>query len=161
MSTSITVLTVVAIIGCGIVGGIFFAFSNFVMQALARVPSVEGILGMQTINVTVLNPGFLTIFMGTAVVCVVLAVMSVMAWGSTFSPYLLIGALAYVLGTWLVTGIGNVPLNNELATVVPSDPQAIAIWTHYLERWTQLNTLRTIASILAMMLLTIGLVVSR
>ncbi len=50
------------------VGGIFFAFSSFVMKALAGVPSAEGIGAMQSINVVVLNPSFLGAFMGTAVV---------------------------------------------------------------------------------------------
>ncbi|MEL7297649.1 MAG: anthrone oxygenase family protein [Pseudomonadota bacterium] len=157
MSSWLTIATLVAIIGCGIVGGIFFAFSNFVMQALASRPSAEGLLAMQRINITVLNVGFLSVFMGTAIVSVIVAVAAITGWDATTSPFLLGGALAYVVGTWLVTGVGNVPLNNQLALVTPSDPEADALWTRYVSQWTKLNTLRTAAAVLAMMLFTLGL----
>ena len=47
---------VIALLGSALIAGIFFAFSSFVMKALARVPSAEGIAAMQSINVVVLNP---------------------------------------------------------------------------------------------------------
>ena len=37
-------LTLVTALGCGLAAGIFFAFSTFVMKALARIPSAQGIL---------------------------------------------------------------------------------------------------------------------
>lgn len=157
MSSWLSITTIVAIVGCGIVGGIFFAFSNFVMKALARMPSSEGLLAMQTINITVLNTGFLSVFMGTAIVSAIIAAAAMTGWDATSSPYLLGGALAYVLGTWLVTGLGNVPLNNQLAALVPNDAMSDVVWQHYLTRWTRLNTLRTAAAVLAMMLFALGL----
>jgi uncharacterized membrane protein len=39
-----------AALGSGLVGGVFFAFSTFVMRALARVPAAQGIAAMQSIN---------------------------------------------------------------------------------------------------------------
>lgn len=53
-------------LGAGLVAGIFFAFSGFVMKALACLPSGQGIRAMQLINVTVLNPWFFSAFFGTA-----------------------------------------------------------------------------------------------
>ena len=49
-------LTLVSALGCGLVAGIFFAFSAFMMKALSRLPPEEGIAAMQSINVAVLNP---------------------------------------------------------------------------------------------------------
>ena len=63
---------------------------------------------------------------------------------------LLAGALSYIVGTFLVTGMGNVPLNNELAAASPDDAAARETWARYLVRWTRLNTARTIASALAL-----------
>ena len=40
-----------AVLGCGLVAGIFFAFSTFVMRALGRRPAGEGIAAMQAINI--------------------------------------------------------------------------------------------------------------
>jgi hypothetical protein len=62
------VLTFVAALGTGLIAGLLFAFSAFVMNALARLPPEQGIAAMQSINVAVLNPLFFTVFFGTAVV---------------------------------------------------------------------------------------------
>jgi uncharacterized membrane protein len=64
MNSPIYLLTFVAAVGSGLVAGIFFAFSNFVMKALARVPPAQGIAAMQSINVVVLNRWFFAVFFG-------------------------------------------------------------------------------------------------
>jgi hypothetical protein len=51
-------LIFIAAIGSGLVAGVFFAFSSFVMPALARIRPEHGIVAMQSINLTVINPGF-------------------------------------------------------------------------------------------------------
>ena len=48
-------LTFVGAIGCGLMAGLFCAFSNFVMKALASLPPDKGIAAMQSINVTIIN----------------------------------------------------------------------------------------------------------
>ena len=160
MNSLTIVVTITAIVGTALIGGTFFAFSNFVMKALERVPSSEGMSAMQTINVTVLNRWFLGVFMGTAVVCLVLAIVSIANWTSSHSPYLLGGAVAYIGGTWMVTAFGNVPLNDKLATVDADNADATEVWDHYLDRWTALNSRRTGAAILAAVLFSIGLSIS-
>jgi uncharacterized membrane protein len=60
MNGLIFVLTFLSALGCGLVAGIFFTFSNFVMKSLARLPSAQGIAAMQAINVDVLNRWFFT-----------------------------------------------------------------------------------------------------
>ena len=157
MNNLTTVLTIVALLGSAVIGGVFFAFSSFIMKALGRVPSQEGIAAMQSINVVVINPSFSGTFMGTAALCVVIAFVAVLNWGVPSAPYLLAGALAYFAGTFLVTMFGNVPLNNALAAVGATDPDAVPVWEHYLDRWTFWNTVRTIAALVAVLLLTLAL----
>jgi uncharacterized membrane protein len=152
-----TFAVVAAVLGSALVGGIFFAFSNFVMKALARVPFPDGIATMQAINIVVLNRWFLGVFMGTAAVSLLLAGIAITRWEASSSPWLLGGAVAYVIGTWLVTIVGNVPLNQQLAQVGPSDPAAVPIWDHYLDRWTKLNSQRALGSILSAALFSVGL----
>ncbi|MBX2824305.1 MAG: DUF1772 domain-containing protein [Gammaproteobacteria bacterium] len=127
------------------------------MKALARVPAAEGIAAMQSINVVVLNWSFLGLFMGTAVVSVLIAIIAVSGWGAPAAPLWLAGAVAYLLGTIAVTAFGNVPLNNRLAAASAVDPETIELWSHYLDRWTQLNTLRTLAATGAALMFVIGL----
>lgn len=150
-------IVILALMGSGIVGGVFYAFSSFVMKALARVPSHEGIAAMQSINVVVINPSFLGAFLGTAVASLVLAYLSIKGWGMPSAPWFLAGAVLYLVGTFLVTVLGNVPLNDKLAAVSAVDSLATAVWQHYLDRWTKLNTLRTAAALAASLSLTIGL----
>jgi uncharacterized membrane protein len=56
-----------------------------------------------------------------------------------------------------VTGIGNVPLNERLAEASADDPDAVQTWDDYLDRWTRLNTVRTVAAMVASVLLIVGL----
>jgi len=149
---------VIALLGSALIGGIFFAFSSFVMKALARVPSAEGIAAMQSINLVVLNPSFLGAFMGTAVISLLVAVLAVVGWETPSSPWLVVGALLYLVGTFLLTGLGNVPLNNRLASVQADDPAAMKVWEHYLDRWTLLNSVRTVAAMCAALMFAVGLI---
>jgi len=160
MNGLVIVSVVLALIGSALIGGVFFAFSSFVMKALARVPSEEGIAAMQSINVVVLNPSFLGAFIGTAATSVLVAVLAVQGWATSSAPWFLAGALLYLAGTFLVTALGNVPLNDELASVAAGDAAAAAIWERYLHRWTRLNTLRTVAAALAALMFTFGLIQS-
>lgn len=145
-------------LGSALVGGIFFAFSSFVMKALARVPSAEGIAAMQSINVVVINPSFLGAFMGTAALSVGVAVFALINPGHPSSKLLLAGAVLYFVGTFLITIFGNVPLNDQLAAVSAPDPGAENLWTTYLDRWTMWNTARTVAAMIASLLFTLSLV---
>lgn len=160
MNTVITTVVVLALLGSALIGGIFFAFSSFIMKALARAPSSEGIAAMQSINVVVLNPSFLGVFLGTAVSCLLVAGLAVKGWGAPSAPYFLCGALLYLAGTFLVTGFANVPLNDQLAAVSAADPAAIKVWERYLDRWTLLNTVRTAAAMAAALMFTFGLMQS-
>ncbi|MEJ2310533.1 MAG: DUF1772 domain-containing protein [Gammaproteobacteria bacterium] len=156
-----TMITVVmALLGSALIGGIFFAFSSFVMKALARLPSPQGMAAMQSINVVVLNPLFLIVFTGTALLSLLVSILAIKGWEAISAPYFLIGALLYLCGTFLVTGVGNVPLNNQLAAATPTDPASGDLWEHYLDRWTWLNTLRTVSAMAAALFLIMGLIKS-
>src|SRR5947208_14969693 len=123
------VLPFAAAIGCGLVAGIFFAFSTFVMAALGRLPSDQGIATMNSINVTVINPLFMLAFFGTGLVCLVLATLSWLWWGQASGKLLLVSAVIYLVGSIGVTMFRNVPLNDALAVVQPGTAEAAALWT--------------------------------
>jgi uncharacterized membrane protein len=160
MTSLTTIAALLALLGSALIAGVFFAFSSFIMKALAERPAAEGMAAMQSINVVVLNRSFLGTFMGTAVISVVVAVLAFAAWDQPEAPWHLAGALSYMLGTFLVTAAGNVPLNDRLAAVTAGDADAVRVWEHYLQRWTLLNTVRTIAALAAVLLFTVGLMQS-
>ena len=78
----LTLLIVAAALGAATIGGVFFAFSTFVMRALGQLPPTQGVAAMQRINVVVLNPMFLGTFVGTAVLQALVAVLAISGWGS-------------------------------------------------------------------------------
>jgi uncharacterized membrane protein len=148
-------LKLFAILGCGLIGGVFFAFSTFVMKALAQQPTAAGITTMQSINITVINPWFITAFLGTAVACLILAIFSLLKWHQPGTIYLLVGSILYVIGSFGVTMVFNVPLNNALAIAKPESPEGANLWAKYLMDWTFWNHVRTVAALAAAALLAI------
>ncbi|HKY94232.1 MAG TPA: anthrone oxygenase family protein [Kiloniellales bacterium] len=142
-------LILVAALGAGLIAGVFFAFSSFVMRALGRLPAPGGIAAMQAINVVVLNLAFLGVFLGTAVLCLVLAVTAMIHWQSGLATWLIGAALCYLLGTVLVTMAFNVPRNDALAKVEPSSTAGAQLWARYLVGWTVWNSVRTLAALAA------------
>ena len=151
------VLTFAAAIGSCLVAGIFFAFSSFVMSALARLPPAQGIAAMQSINVTVINPGFLLAFFGTGLACVVLAGGSYFWWSEASGKLMLTASLIYLVGCIGVTVACNLPLNHMLAAVQAGTPEAASLWPKYLKQWTDWNTVRTVAPIVSAILLIVAL----
>jgi uncharacterized membrane protein len=142
-------LKLVTLLGCGLIAGVFFAFSSFVMNALARLEPPQGITTMQTIDITVINPSFMAVFLGTTLACIVLAVFSLLKWHQPDAAYLLIGSLLYILGTFLVTIAFNVPLNDALAKVEPTSTEGANLWASYLTNWTLWNHVRTVTALAA------------
>ncbi|GAA3404927.1 DUF1772 domain-containing protein [Paenibacillus hodogayensis] len=140
-------MTFFSALGSGLIAGIFFAFSAFVMASLARLPAEQGIAAMQSINETILKTLFSPVFMGTALLSVLAAVVSLLKFGAAGAPYVLAGSLLYLAGTFLVTIVFNVPLNDALAAVDPGSAEGAQVWEHYLSRWVAWNHVRTLAAL--------------
>ena len=151
-------LTLVSALGSGLVGGVFFAFSAFVMRALARLPPARGIAAMQSINVAVLNPWFMTPFLGTAATCVLLAVASLPRWREPAALCRLLGSGLYLVGVLAVTIACNVPRNEALAAVEADSADGAARWARFVPGWTAWNSVRTVAALGAAAALIVALV---
>jgi uncharacterized membrane protein len=144
-------------LGCGLSAGVFFAFSAFVMPALGRLPSAQGIAAMQSINKLAVTPAFMTALFGTALACTGLAAWAVVAWGQRPAPWVLAGSVLYLAGAIAVTIAANVPLNDGLAAVPPDGTGAPGHWSSYLSHWTAWNHVRATAALTAAGLLTAAL----
>lgn len=141
--TLLNLLALVTCLGAATVAGVFFAFSSFVMKALAQLPAAQGVAAMQRINVVVLNAGF----MGTALLAAVCVGVSLMAWSGQRSLWLLAAGLLYLVGTFVVTVAFNVPRNERLARMDGSSSDAAAHWPVYVLEWTRWNHVRTAAAL--------------
>jgi uncharacterized membrane protein len=145
---------VLGAIGCGLMAGLLFAFSNFVMRALLQQPAESGMRTMQAVNALIQNPIFFLLFFGTALATLVLAISSALHFADSGSKLVLLASLLYLIGTFGVTVAFNVPLNNALAKYSPSASDAAHYWQHYVTQWLKWNHVRTLTSIAAAVLLT-------
>jgi uncharacterized membrane protein len=154
-------ITLVSAIGSGVVGGVFFGFSGFVMRALARLRAPQGIAAMQSINAVAVTPPLMTALFGTGLGCVALVVSSLLRWREPVAPLRLAGGVLYLAGTVLVTMLFNVPRNNALASVDPESAGGERLWQDYVSGWTAWNTVRTVAAVAAAALFTLALIAGR
>lgn len=148
---------IAGIVGVAVVGGSLFAFSTFVMAALARVPGPEGIRAMQQINRTVYTPWFMVPFGGTTILSAGLVVLSLLNRGEAWWPEMASAGVLYLGGVFLVTAAGNVPLNTRLGHLDADGADAAAFWRRYRVVWTRWNHVRVAASVLALVQLGRGL----
>jgi uncharacterized membrane protein len=144
-------------LGCGIVGGVFFAFSSFVMTALKRLPAADGMAAMRSINRLAVTPLFMAALFGTAAACLVLAGAALAGWAEGRAGWLLAGSGVYLFGVVAVTAVFNVPRNEALARVDPESAEGGELWQRYAVEWTAWNHVRTVAGAAASALLMAGL----
>ncbi len=158
MSPLFYYLTHLAVLAYALVGGVFLAFSDFIMRALSLTGGSGGAEAMQVINREVFRWVFMTLFLGLAAVSLTLVVYA--ALGLTGPAATLVGSagMVYLLGCFGVTIVFNVPLNEALAGMNLSEDATRTYWTGtYLPRWTFWNTVRTFACGLSAALLVFAL----
>lgn len=136
-------------VGCGLMAGVYFAFSTFIMTALGRLDQAAGIAAMNAINIDIVRSLFMPLFLGTTVAGAALVVMGVLRLSDPGAVSMIAGGGLYVIGMFVVTVVFNVPLNDALAAVQPSSPEAGAVWAAYLKDWVFWNHVRTVASVAA------------
>ena len=136
-------------LGCGLLAGLYFAFSAFVMTALGRIDQAAGISAMNAINADIVRSLFMPVFLGTTLSCAVLVVLGGLRWQEPGATVMVCGGVLYVVGMFIVTIICNVPLNDQLAAADPASAAAAPLWARYLADWTFWNHVRTVASLAA------------
>lgn len=134
-------------LSCGLMAGLYFAFSAFIMRALGRIERSAGIAAMNAINVDIQRSLFMPVFLGSTLVAAILTVVALLDLAAPYALPALIGGAIYVVGMFMVTMIRNVPLNNALAAIDGSDGEGSTLWARYLTRWTRWNHVRTLASL--------------
>ena len=160
MSTATIVLALVTAAGAACNGGVFYAFSSFVMPALARMPPAQGVAAMQSINVTAVRAPFMLLFAGTALLCVAVGVVAIAELGEPYAPWLLAGAVLYLAGDLGLTKAYHVPRNDALDALVPETPETPGAWRTYLSEWTTGNHVRAAAAMASAAALAIGVQVA-
>ena len=157
MTLTITILLWFSAVACGLLAGVYFAFSTFIMQALASIDRAAGAAAMNAINRVILRSAFMPLFIGSSLSSLLIAILALTRWDAPEAPAMLSGGLTYFIGMFVVTMRCNVPLNNALNAVDPANESSAATWTDYLNRWTRWNHVRTIASTAALILFIVAI----
>ncbi|WP_371153845.1 DUF1772 domain-containing protein [Jannaschia sp. 2305UL9-9] len=157
MSPFIQTALQAAVLAYAVLGGVFLAFSDFIMRSLGRIDGAGGIQTMQTINREVFRWVFMTVFIGMAIASLGIAVVGAAHLSHPSGGLILGAALAYLVGCFAVTVGFNVPMNEALAAMDVEDAATGIYWNGtYLPRWTAWNTVRAVSCVTAAALLLIG-----
>ena len=157
MSPFTQTLTIICAVGAGTTAGAFFTFSNFTMAGLKRLTPAQGAAAMQAINRAAPTPLFMLLLFGTGAACLVLLIYSALHLQDAGSRYRLIACALYIVGVVMLTVGYHVPRNNVLDSLDPNSAEGNAYWAIYLEEWVRMNHVRTIAPLVAAVLLALSL----
>jgi uncharacterized membrane protein len=139
-------LTIIAAVGAGVSGGVFFGFSTFVMKALGRLPDAEAISAMKAINKAAPSPLFMLALFGTGAVSIALSVVALRHLDQSWAAYVLVASALYLVAITLTMAY-HVPRNDALALVDPTSPGAARARAQYHSPWTAWNHVRTVTAL--------------
>jgi uncharacterized membrane protein len=140
-------ITYATAIGSGLMAGLFYMFSIFIMRALDRLPAIQGIAAMQSINKTIVTPLFLIVFVGVTLASVALIGLAAFQVDGPAKVWLIVGSVSYLVLVFLLTGAYHIPRNDKLDTFNPESAEAAKYWATYVKEWTMWNHVRAIGSI--------------
>ncbi len=159
MTVLIDVLLVAAILGSGVIAGVFYAFSGFVMQGLDRLPPADAARAFREINVTAVRPPLMLALFGTALIALALIVIAAFGGAAGATWWVIAGAVVYLVGPVGVTAAANVPRNNRLAAAPPDDVALAAAWREFRPGWQAWNHVRTLTSAAACVVFVVAIIV--
>lgn len=152
MATVTIVLVVAALLASAVLGGVFYAFSSFVMRALRALPDADGCAAMQSINLAVIAPSFFAFFLGGPIVALAAVAAAAVDDGAGGALGPIIAAGAALIAAFVLTVAVFQPRNLALGALDPASPDAAASWRAYARDWTRLNHLRTALGLAATVL---------
>ena len=142
----------IAALGAGLMAGVYFAFSAFIMNSLDQLGAARAADAMNAINEIILRSWFMTLFFGSSLLYALLAGYAVFNTDLPGRWWLFAAGMIYVIGMFGCTALFNVPLNNRLAATADSDTAKTETWPHYLKYWTRWNHFRSVCSLLTLVL---------
>lgn len=136
-------LLLAATIGSGLIVGLCFTFASFLMRAFDELGAAQAIRTMQSVNRVILRSTAMAVWFGSLLIGMAAAVVA------EEQTLAIAAATLYAIGALLITGRGNVPLNEELDRVDPDDAGADEAWRIYRVSWGRWNAIRTVLCALA------------
>lgn len=143
MASLADVALAAATLATGLAAGLLAAFGYAVMPGLRRVDDRTFVTTMRAINVAILNGWFLLAFGGALLFTLVAAALHMVSPRGTELAWILAALVLYV-ATLMITGLGNVPLNDRLAADTGT---AAADRARFERPWTRWNRVRAVTAL--------------
>ncbi|GAA2359101.1 anthrone oxygenase family protein [Nonomuraea africana] len=147
MKTLSTIALILSTLSAGLMAGLFAAFSYSVMPGLRQSTDRTLVEAMQKINVAILNPVFLIVFMGGLLFTLGAVALHWQGDLRPALPWVIAGCVLYLVMFGVTSGV-NVPLNDQLAKA--GDPAKIAdlaaVREAFEARWVTWNIVRALAA---------------
>ena len=148
----VTMLVSVAAISAGLMAGVYFAFSGFIMRSFEQLGGSKAADAMNAINEVILRSWFMPLFFGSTLLYAALIVLAAFDSGLPGRWLLLSAGVIYVVGMFACTVAFNVPLNNRLAKAGDDEKAKAGMWARYYTVWTRWNHVRSVCSLAALVL---------
>ena len=142
----------------GLLAGVFFTWTNAITPGIGLLEDLEYLQAFQHMNRTILNPLFYVVIMGP----VLLSFASFYFHKSNpkiISRLTISAAAFYLTGVFLVTLLGNIPLNDLLDKTNLADMSLVdakVLRGKFETPWNNLHLIRTITSASSFLLLIIS-----
>ena len=143
-----------AVVLTGLSAGLFYAWSVSVIPGTRKVDDLTYLETMQSINKAIINPAFFLIFFGSIMFLSIASIYQFNT-GKTAFWFMFTASVIYLIGTLGVTALGNVPLNNQLASLnlnEISSQKVLEFRNYYESKWNRLHIIRTIFAVASFML---------
>ncbi|WP_212001871.1 DUF1772 domain-containing protein [Chitinophaga sp. HK235] len=145
------IVMIIATLTAALVAGLFFGFAVSINPAFTRLPDAQYITAMQAINDVIVNPLFISAFLGAAVLLPVAAIQQ----QGRRKGLLWLSAILYIVGVLGITSVANVPMNDALAKVQvagASAQQLADARNTFAGPWNGWHNIRTIISVVVTIL---------
>lgn len=145
-----TVALIAATVVVGLMGGVFFLYSNTIMPGLGKTDDRTFVGAFQAIDTRIINPAFMLLFFGGLVLSGAAVFLHL---GDQFRSGLpwLVAALGLYVVVFVLTIAINVPLNDYIKAA--GDPDEIDVArvreTFNEKRWASSNHMRTLLTLIA------------
>lgn len=156
------ILLIVTILTTGLTAGLCFAWGNAVTPGIGKLGTLAYLQAFQEMNRSILNPVFFIVFLGP----VVLNIVNLILFRSAAKPVLFLligGTVVYFIGLFLVTVLGNVPLNEILDKtdlLSASSEELTQLRERFENPWNSFHRIRIWSSLLSFVLLAISLLIA-
>lgn len=148
----ITLSLTVAAISAGLMAGVYFAFSAFIMRSFDQLGATRATDAMNAINDVILHSWFMVLFFGSTLLYAMLSANALFDADLTGRWLLFAIGVIYIVGMFACTVMFNVPLNNYLAKASSNDCTTSETWALYFRQWTRWNHLRSVGSLVTFVL---------